>query len=1062
MLMLKVLFALLALVSLACAAREFIEKQKNIGFIILCIMITVFDIMYIVLLGAQNAKSATKVLLPFYVLFAWFLPVFLLMIVLIDKIKKYWIYLILPAIISGYQTYLVISQYFGARIFSFQKRIYFRKAFWVAVDTKNTGILFSYRSYRIASYINLAILLLVLFLCVKISQKIFRARYNIMIVAMIGYSIGLSLTVRFMLPVWIVGSLLNAVSVLCLYYLNGFPKNKFRTVSLDSFANNMSDGLILYDKYNELIHINDMIKNTLSEDLVNDFKDRNKFSDWIEGSIGDGEDKIDTETRKVLITYTDDDKREYFFKVSKRDIGDERSPLGTLYILHDTTDSMNRIIAVEKMNEELERASRMKSDFLANMSHEIRTPMNAVIGMAELAIREKDTPMLTDYLLQIQNSGRNLLNIINDILDYSKIESGKMEIIEEEYEPFEELGEIANALMTRIGDKPLEFFMIIETVLPRRVIGDSMRIRQILINLANNAIKFTKEGIVRVSVKCEKISDDVMNMTYHVVDTGIGIKEEDKEKLFVSFQQVDSRRNRSVEGTGLGLAISQKLVDAMNGEIGFTSEYGKGSDFWFSVPVKIADETDTLVVEDADNKHAFVLDNPGEMADIFIGDMKRFGVDGTILQDISDYKPSGKKDFLFFLQDSYDNKIRDFLDENKDVTGVIRLEYASDFVPDKDNLKIMRKPMTTMVMLNVLNGRFNEVRTLDEKKTFKADFTAPDARVLVVDDNRINLTIAEGLMAPLKMHVDTAESGAEAIEKVKAGNYDVVLMDHMMPEIDGVDATKAIVAEGDKIHQPAIIALSANVMEEAIKLFKEAGMCDFIGKPVDIRNLTLVLKKWLPAAKIVNSEDSKEEKEEDEVILKLDGLETEKAVDALGSAILYNKVLEEYYRSGPGKLSHILDDIAKSDWVNYTIKVHALKSSSRQIGAMELGNMAEALEKAGKAGDIDTIMKENPKAMELFKDLLEALKTIFPSEEEDVGEKPLMDRKEIISYLDKLDMACEDLDLDAMEEVGNVLKSHSFDDDLKEDISSLRQTIADVDFDTCAETVKKIRQIVGD
>ena len=236
-----------------------------------------------------------------------------------------------------------------------------------------------------------------------------------------------------------------------------------------------------------------------------------------------------------------------------QELTDNDIKIGTLYILHDHSDSHNRIMAMRRSNEELERAGRMKSDFLANMSHEIRTPMNAVIGMAELAMRESDPERVNDYLRQIQSSGKNLLNIINDILDYSKIESGKMEIIEDKYCPFEELSDIANVLSVRVGKKPVELFVLVEGLLPHMVIGDPMRIRQVLINLANNAIKFTEKGIVKISITTQKLNEDHIEFTFHVIDTGIGIKEEDKDKLFESFQQVDSKRNRSVEGTGLDL-----------------------------------------------------------------------------------------------------------------------------------------------------------------------------------------------------------------------------------------------------------------------------------------------------------------------------------------------------------------------------------------------------------------------------------------------------------------------------------------------------------------------------
>ena len=1050
MTLLNIVFVVLSLISAACAVRNGIDKRRNIGFIAVSVMIAISDIMYIVLLGVRDAKAAARVLLPYYILHAWFLLAFLLMILLIDRFRRFAVLLVVPAGVCIYQTYLCVSQFLGARVFSFQKRIYFRRAFWVAIDTKNTGILFSYRSYQITLCISLIFIMLALVWGIVLSQKIFRTRYYALIGITVAYGVSTWLMIHFSLPVWIPGVVYNVISVLCLYFTGFFARNRLRAWSLDSFANDMSDGLVLYDKYDDLIHINDMVKETLDEGLVKGFKDKSMLEKWIADSA-DGENK-------AIITYTGANERKYYFKVSARCLGEKQTQIGTLYILHDTTDSIRRIKAMEKANEELERASRMKSDFLANMSHEIRTPMNAVIGMTELAMRETDSPQITDYLLQIQNSGRNLLNIINDILDYSKIESGKMEIIEDEYEPFTELSDIANVLVTRIGEKPLELFVVVDSDLPHKLCGDAMRIRQVLINLANNAIKFTPVGIVKIHVKCEMKADGMAQMMYHVIDTGIGIKEEEISKLFVRFQQLDSKRNRSVEGTGLGLAISQRLVGAMAGEIGVESEYGKGSDFWFTIPQKVVDATNDIAVENASEKHAFVLDENNGLSALFVEEVKRLGVDGSVITSLENYSPTGKREYLFFKEERYDDQIRGFLETHKNVEGISLAAVTSEFAPDRPNLHVMRRPETTMNMVQTLNNRYSESRIAGEEKAFHADFTAPDAKILVVDDNRINLTIAGGLMAPLKVQVDTAGGGQEAIDKVKANPYDIVFMDHMMPEIDGVDATKTIRAAGEISNQPVIIALSANVMEEAKRLFREAGMDDFVAKPVDVRELTNAIKRWLPADKIREKDSSAvEETHDDEVRVRCEGLEIENAVRALGSAALYDKIAEEYYRTGADKLNSILADFEQQNWADYTIKVHALKSSSRQIGAMELGSMAEALEKAGKAGDIDTIKADTGSALEAFRELLGKLEVFFPETEEDDADKPMIGEERLNGLLDELEAACDDLDLDAMEEVGSKLKQYAFGEDRREDIEALYKAISDIDMDECVEIVHRLR-----
>ena len=1048
---LKIAISVLCVLSILCAVRGVLYKRRNIGFVILALMVAASGMVSFFILDIQNFKDAGKYFLPYYILHAWLFFAFILTIALMDKSKRSIPFLALSVIICGYQTYLAVSQYSGARIFSFQKRIFFRQPFWVAVDSKNTGLMMSFRSYRIGIYINIGLAVLLLIACIIKSHKIFRMRYYAFLL-LAGILVFLEiLQVFFTTPVWISCMTYALLSIVGLYFTGGFTRNRLREWSLDRFADDMSDGLILYDQHEDLIHLNEMVKNTLSESLLKDFRDKRKLEDWIEQQRD--EDRTD------VITYKND-SREYYLKVTERKLGGEKKVIGSLFILHDTTDSITQIKLMEKANEELERASRMKSDFLANMSHEIRTPMNAVIGMAEIAMHDRDPEKITDYLLQIQSSGRNLINIINDILDYSKIESGKMEIIEEEYEPLAECSDVANVVETRIGDKPLQLYVVVQTPLPHKLRGDAMRIRQVLINLANNAVKFTREGRVWINISCEPAGAGVVNISFHVVDTGIGIKQEDLDKLFVSFQQVDSKRNRSVEGTGLGLAIAKKLVEAMGGMIGVNSEYGKGSDFWFTVPQEVVDDTDDLVVENPEGKHCFLYTESDEEARLFGQEMERKGVSSSGLHNVKEYRSTGKKEYMFFREDQYDDQVRAFLDENKDMSGVVLVGIASEFTEDRPNLHIMRRPESTMSLVRMLNDDYQGTRQPDENTVFKADFKAPDAKVLIVDDNHINLTIASGLMAPIKVQIDTADGGQEAVDKVAANEYDIVFMDHMMPEVDGCDATKQIRSAGEGSHQPVIVALSANVMPEARKLFEEAGMNDFVGKPVDVRTLITTIKKWLPPEKIIENDGSEAEDEQaaDEILLKCEGLDIEKAVQSLGSPALFNEIAAEYYRSGADKLKDITEDYTGQKWEGYTIKVHALKSSSRQIGAMELGDMAEELEKAGKAGDIDTIMAKTDRTLAVYKELLSKMAEYYAEEETDAGDKPQIDKETLNGLLDRLANSCDELDLDGMEEVGDELKKYAYEDGTAQEIEALRKAIADIETDRCVEIIQKLRQ----
>ncbi len=711
---------------------------------------------------------------------------------------------------------------------------------------------------------------------------------------------------------------------------------------------------------------------------------------------------------------------------------------------------------IREKSDEYEREARMKSDFLANMSHEIRTPMNAVIGMAEIAMREDLPPAAVDCLTQIQKSGRNLLNIINDILDYSKIDSGKMEIMPENYEPASELHDISNILATRIGEKELHLYFLVDPDIPHELFGDAMRIRQILINLTNNAIKFTQEGSVSVIVTCERVDEETVNVTYHIKDTGIGIKEEDLGKLFVSFQQVDSRRNRSVEGTGLGLVISQRLVEAMGGSVGVDSVYGKGSDFWFTIPQKIVDPTPDLVIEKAEKKRCILLENDTCRAELVAEDLKRTGVEPCIISNVDEYPVSSEqRDYLFFSHTRYDDSVKTFLKKNINVTGIIVIDFNSNYKADLTNLHTLRRPITTPKLVRVLND--NEDTQLYEDEAYTINFTAPDAKILIVDDNAINITIAEGLLSPMDMQIDSALSGAEAIKKVESDNYDIVLMDHMMPGMDGVDTTKYIrekVQGGDKV---TIIALSANALKEAKDMFLEVGMNDFVAKPIEIKELVAKIRKWLPDEKIHKGEVKKRERSSDP-LAGLEMLDTTQAVKALGSAKLLRLIIEEYYKDGQQSYDEILTAYENEQYKDYTIKVHALKSSSRQIGALELGDKAETLEKAGKANDIDFIKANTEDMLAMFKSLLDSLAPAFPEEDEDEKEKlpPLSDELKT-EILDKLRAACDDFDMDVMEEAAKELRGYSWPAEIRNDLGELCEAIDRMEVITVEDVLARIR-----
>ncbi|MBQ5333888.1 MAG: response regulator [Oscillospiraceae bacterium] len=522
---------------------------------------------------------------------------------------------------------------------------------------------------------------------------------------------------------------------------------------------------------------------------------------------------------------------------------------------------------VEDKCDEARAATKSKSDFLSNMSHEIRTPLNSVLGMNELILRESNDDTIIGYACNVENSGRLLLSLINDILDFSKIESGRMEIVPVRYHITSVVNDTVNMLTRRFEEKGLVLNVNADPSIPGCLFGDEVRIRQILTNIMTNAVKYTDKGSVTLTVGYKKQSDEQLILSLSVKDTGRGIKEEDKEKLFKGFTRVDQARNRHIEGTGLGLSITSQLVSMMSGTIDVNSVYGEGSEFIVQIPQKIINS-----------------------------------------------QPAGE-------------------------FGIVRRSSAT--------------------------------------AKYKESFTAPEASLLVTDDNKSNIQVVEGLLKPTKIQVDSASSGYECLNRLRAKKYNILLLDHMMPEMDGVETLQKIKEENLAPGMP-IVALTANAISGARDKYVEYGFEDYLPKPISGKSLEKMVMALLPPELVhLSSEEAppdsapKETPPEEKAEQAPSGLISRSvAMTYCGdSEELYMIILQTYCEEFEERLNKLYDFYEKKDLENYRIVAHSLKSNSLNIGAEALSAQAKAHEFAARdeifeviAGDFDCLI-ENYKAV---------------------------------------------------------------------------------------------------
>jgi len=607
---------------------------------------------------------------------------------------------------------------------------------------------------------------------------------------------------------------------------------------------------------------------------------------------------------------------------------------------------LDLIVAVEKA----QSANNAKSMFLAKMSHEIRTPMNAIIGMAELALREDIPKTAYQHIDTIKQSGSHLLSIINDVLDFSKIESGKLEIIPANYLFSSLVQDVTNIIRMRVTDPNVFFIANIDCNIPNALFGDEIRIRQVLLNILSNAVKFTKNGFVSFTVSGFTAEDDQVKLLIEISDSGRGIRKTDIGKLFNDFVQIDFESNRRVEGTGLGLAISRNLVKAMGGDITAVSEYGKGSKFSITLPQKITGPEKLAAVENPEQKRVLVYDSREIFAQSVGNTLNNLDVEYTLVFSDDEFKSEISKDiysFVFISSNHYENE-RSTLNNKPDVKTVLLLR-ASEVITDH-SLSTINMPAHCISIANILNG-IAESQTSDENSAHIVKFTAPNARILIVDDINTNLTVAEGLLLPYKMHIDLCTSGKEAIEAVKSNNYDLILMDHMMPEMDGITAVKRIRKKNKYV---SIVALTANAVSGSREMFIDNGFNDFLSKPIDTMKLNSIMEKWIPKEKqIKNTERTSSANDMEIPDVSIEGIDIINGVKMIGGKYsTYLRILSVFHKDASERTVIIKQCLEENDIDLFITHVHSIKGAAANIGAFDISEEARALENEASRQDL--------------------------------------------------------------------------------------------------------------
>lgn len=674
--------------------------------------------------------------------------------------------------------------------------------------------------------------------------------------------------------------------------------------------------------------------------------------------------------------------------------------------------------------EELKDAERSRDDFLANVSHEIRTPINTICGMSDTILREHIPEQMREEVFSIQNAGQNLLSVVSDILDFSELQADHVELEEEEYCIASLANDVIHMSAAKKADKPIELVLEMDPTLPSVMVGDEQKIRRVIMNLVSNAIKFTEEGAVSICISYRK-EDYGVNLTVTVKDSGIGMRKEHIEKIFTVFSQVDSKRNRQEGGIGLGLAISKAIINKMGGFMSVQSEFGKGSRLQFTIPQKVVDWEPTLPIRNPKELHVAVYIDMEQFERMEIRDayanfirhiVTQAGVSCSVCRNLLELKRKIERAYfthVFISVKEYLEKPGYFDQLAKQISIVVVLDrFEEEKVVNPGFLRIY-KPLSTISVIRTLNGE-TTVEGINQNTSHRERFEAPEARILAVDDNRMNLKVLENLLKPYKIQLIMAESGAKALECLEKRDFDLVFMDHMMPEMDGIEALRRIRSMPGKYYKMLpVVALTANAVSGMREMFLSEGFSGFLAKPIELSALERILRRFIPEKKLVQKEENNENpssvraescevgqrgetRDEQWLLEELEKheLDPQKGILYCGSLEGYMEVLQMHRDDGWNNRDKLEELYEKKDWNEYAIYVHALKSSMMSIGAIQLSDMAKKLESAAKAMDVHFIMSFHAPMMQEYKRILEVLESLLTRDSDTEDECKMNESRE--------------------------------------------------------------------